>query len=211
MTVVFDLDYTLFNTKQFKEKLPLIFGMTIEEFSRSYHEHFKSKGVNYNLEKHSGILKKEGIVKSDEEMEEIKKNFNDFIKGIDSYLYKDAEEVLKQYHQHGDKLILASFGDIGWQKKKIENLKIKDLFDQIVCEDSDKAENEFLKSLKEQEEKVLIINDNYKESEKMLEVLGDKAELRLIKGPYSAEAESKIKLYENISQLLEEEEAGKEM
>jgi FMN phosphatase YigB (HAD superfamily) len=60
MIIIFDLDYTLLDTKKFKEKLGVALDMSPEEWARDYKNFFKDKKINYNPERHLAILKKEG-------------------------------------------------------------------------------------------------------------------------------------------------------
>ena len=65
MILIFDLDYTLLDTKKFKQGLAKALNLSITNFEKSYSENFKNtppltKGgarkINYNLKKHLKIL-----------------------------------------------------------------------------------------------------------------------------------------------------------
>ncbi|MEA2088598.1 MAG: HAD hydrolase-like protein [Patescibacteria group bacterium] len=210
MIIIFDLDYTLLDSTKFRKNLASVFNMDIDEFNKDYEEHFKSKGVNYDINKHLKILKKQKQINFAEE-KTIKQRSDEFLKNIDSYLFSGAEEALKQFkNNNNNKLILISFGNIDWQKLKIDNLKIKEYFDEIILEDKNKEKSDFLKSLKDSEEKILIINDNAKESFDMAELLGDNCEFKIIQGPYSDNVEHKEKVYDDIESFMEEDQKSKQ-
>lgn len=211
MITIIDLDYTMLDTKKFKEDMASLFGMSTKEWGDSYRRHFKDKKINYNLEKHLDILHEEGLVKNKAEAEKIKKSFNEFFDTIEDYLYPETEKFLKHLKDKGEELVLASFGDIGWQKKKVDGLKkIKKLFTSIILEDKGKEENEALKELKNRGEKIRIINDNAKESLLLARELGQECEINLIKGPYSENIEHHEKIFNNIGEIMKAEEADKE-
>lgn len=200
MIVIFDLDYTLFDSIKFKNDLTSVFK---SDFNKDYKKYFKSKGVNYSIDEHLKILKKQKQINSEEEIE-IKKRLDKFFQNIDSYLFPGAEETLKQFKNDGNKLILISFGNFDWQKLKIDNLKIKEYFDEIILEDSCKEKSDFLKSLKDSNEKILIINDNAKESFAMAKLLGENCEFKIIQGPYSDNIEHEEKVYDSVESFTKE-------
>jgi FMN phosphatase YigB (HAD superfamily) len=200
MIIIFDLDYTLLNTKKFKEDLPSVFFMASKEWADYYKKNFKNKKINYSFKKNIEYFRKRGLIKSAREEKRIVKRFNYFIKKINNYLFPEVESVLKNLKNKRNKLILLTFGDKEFHKLKVDNLKIKKYFDLIVYEDKNKSASRVLKKIKNK--RTLLVNDNLKESEKIIRFLGKKVELFLIKGPYSGKKGKKIKTYKNISGLL---------
>lgn len=178
-TVIFDLDYTLFDAKAFRDEcLAPFFGLSPASFEAAYQENKKANG-NFD---HRKMLADFGLSPEafDAHLEA----------GINKYLYPGTEKLVMAYRQRAEELILATFGNIEFQKKKIEFLKIggkslEEVFDEFIIEDKDKSSNEALNALKGQE--IEIVNDNDSESRKLVEFLGEKANLRLMKGPYSAD------------------------
>lgn len=194
MAVIFDLDYTLLNTAKFKKALAEALGMDIKEFGNSYREHFKNKGVNYNLAEHLEILNKNN--------DATRGRIKEIWQNLDKYLSEAAEEILREFKKRDNKLIMLSLGDIGWQKMKIKNLSIKKYFTEIIFEEVDKTKS--LEKLREltKGEKITIVNDNAKELEKMQAILGGgKCETYLIKGPYSEKEESAV-ILERLKEKL---------
>lgn len=186
-TIIFDLDYTLFDAKKFREEcLTSFFDMDDSQFEEVYQNN-KKNNKHFN----SDVILKEYNLSSTV--------FDNFLeKEIDKYLYPEAVRILNLYKQRGDYLVLATFGNIDWQKKKIGFLKIGDktfaeFFDKIIVEDKDKAGSGDLLEFIDRE--VEIINDNEQESLKLVSLLGNRTELFLIKGPYSKTG------YKNLTEL----------
>lgn len=192
MIIIFDLDYTLFDTARFKrDGLALFFNMSQAEFKNYYKINFKDKGVNYSPKEHLRILgwkHKEMMAKLNE--------FDDWLeKEISRYLFPEANKILNRFKQAGHKIILATFGDKEFQEQKISALKINDLsarefFDEVIISNKIKAELEELKRF--QGEDILLVDDNLKEALELKGILGDKCEIFLIDGPYARSGEYNI-------------------
>jgi FMN phosphatase YigB (HAD superfamily) len=182
MTIIFDLDYTLLDTKKLKDKLAEIFNQ--EGFARDYQELFKKRNINFNLKKYLAILRKSGKIDQRRE-KELKPAVNRLLKRLDEYLFPAAELILKNFKDRGHELVLLTFGDKEWHRAKINNLSIKKFFSKIIFEEKSKKQNQFLKSLARRQPDILIINDNVKETKEMLSQLGGKAKVFLVAGPYA--------------------------
>jgi len=199
MTILFDLDYTLMDTAKLHDGLAEIFDR--EDYRSDYQNLFKDKGINFNADKYLEILKQQGRIDEARESE-LKRGLAELMENMDDFLKPDAESVLKHFIKEGHELILITFGNKEWQEKKVKNLSIKKYFSEIIFEEEDKSKSEYLRSLGEGNEKILIINDNLDEAVAMQKILGDKAELRLVKREDKKEAEPHIK---NLRELLSEE------
>ncbi len=195
MIVIFDLDHTLINTNKIKKDIAKILNIDIAQYNNDCKRYFTDKNLVYNPYELLHILKKEKRISS-------VKNYQDKIEGLlknaDKYLYVGSLEVLKKFKKRGDKIILMSVGCLKWQEKKINGLKIKKYFDHIVILEKEKHKN--LKFLKNEKEKVLIINDNAGEILDMKKAIG-KCEVCLIHGPYSKNAKHNFNTY-NIKDCL---------
>lgn len=201
--IIFDLDYTLLDTAKFKEKMADIFNK--EDFEADYEKYFKSEGINFDFEKYLDILKSQGRIDSERE-KELRLKMGELTRNMDNYLYPKVENVLKHFKESGAELILITFGDKKWQEEKVRNLSITKYFDKIIFEEKDKGQSEYLRSLGETNEKILIINDNPSEAEEMLKVL-KRGELYLVKGPYNKENKPQIN---ELSDLIPQEKKTKE-
>ncbi|KKS34180.1 MAG: hypothetical protein UU95_C0016G0012 [Parcubacteria group bacterium GW2011_GWC2_42_12] len=181
MKIIFDLDYTLLDTVRFKDALADIFVQ--ENFYADYKKYFKDQGINFDPREYLNILKDEGKIDSYAE-KEIKSGLKELLGMMDNYLFRGVAKILKKLKDGGAELILLTFGNKEWHEDKIRTLSIGRYFTQIVFEEEDKAGSEYLRSLKNTEEEVLIVNDNAKETEKMIKIIGEKAKVFLVDGPY---------------------------
>ena len=205
MTILFDLDYTLMDTAKLHDGLAEIFDR--EDYRSDYQNLFKDKGINFNADKYLEILKQQGRIDEARESE-LKRGLAELMGGLDNFLKPGAIEVLKSFKQAGDKLVLITFGNKKWQAEKVKHLSIVEYFDQIFFDERNKSKSEFLKILGESGEEVLIINDNFSEAAEIKKLLGERAELRLVKGKYNQDAEPNI---ENLSELIKGKEKNKEL
>lgn len=181
MIIIFDLDYTLIDTEELKKGWAKAFGVSYEVFSESFLKLYKKDKFIYKVNDHlKYLIKKQEIEKED--IPEIKKRIEELLKNIDKYLLQCAFSLVKNLKKNGHTLILITFGNKKWQKQKVDNLSIKKYFDKIIYTDQDKRKH--LGFLKNSQEKILIVNDNSKESFQLKSFLNN-AEVFLVKGPYS--------------------------
>lgn len=195
MIVIFDLDYTLLDTEKIKKDMVGIFNISIKQFNTDYKKLFTDKKIPYSPYKHIRFLKKEKQVFS---VAICDKKMDTLVKNIKKYLYPKALEVLEKFKKRGDKIILMSVGDLKWQAKKINGLKIKKYFNRVIIVERKKCRN--LEFLKKENEKILIINDNAGETIDMEKAIG-KCEVCLIHGPYSKNTDHNFNTY-NIKDCL---------
>ena len=130
MKVIFDLDYTLFDTIKHKKEVAKIFGLSNNEFTSDYNRHFKNKEINYNVYKHLSYLlktKKINLHKG----KEIREKIINLMKRSDDFLFPHAEKLIKQLSKEGKELILLSFGDNVLQSQKIKSLSINHKMNQL--------------------------------------------------------------------------------
>lgn len=186
---IFDLDYTLLDCAKLKIKLAEILGISEKIYNDTYKLYFTDKGELYSFFKHGDLLKMEtrqhlpawaGLVSA--ALGKSKERF-------DRYLFPEAEIVLKKLKSDGHKLLLLTYGDIEWQKYKVENLKIKKYFDDIVYTDQEKEKFNFEKV---QEDDIIIVNDNARECLEMSKNFPN-ARVFLVGGQYSNNAEHEFK------------------
>jgi len=201
MILIFDLDHTLLDIERFKKDKSKIFRLTPEENEIQGNNLFKKRGVGYNPYVHLKFLRDSGHIKTDSDVEKIKAEFQEAMKKSDDYLFPDVEETLAYLKNKGYRLILMTFGDPEMQQPKIDNSRIKKYFEKTICEEKDKTQNDFFKSLANSNEDILIINDRADQSLAMKKALGKKAKIFLVRGPYSENAEHKEKIHDGISEL----------
>ena len=195
MIVIFDLDYTLFDTNKFKRDIAKILNINIKQYNNICKRCFTDKNIVYNPYELLRILKSEGRISF---IKNYKEKIENLLRHANKYLYDGALAVVKKFKERGDKLVLLSVGYKGWQNRKISGLKIKKYFDHIVILEKEKYKN--LEFLRKEKQKVLIINDNAGEILDMKKAIG-KCEVCLIHGPYSKNAEHNFNAY-NIKDCL---------
>lgn len=181
MKIIFDLDYTLLDTGQFKKKLAEI--LVKEDFYADYKKYFRDQDINFDSEKYLAILKAEGRIDG-RRQEELKSKLAELLNKIDDFLLAGADKVLKRLKDSGHELILMTFGDKKWQEKKVKNLSASRYFDKIIFEEKNKAGSEYLKSLRNTEEEIMIVNDNARETKEIVKIIGERTKVFLVDGPY---------------------------
>jgi len=207
MIIIFDFDYTLFNPEKLRQDIAKIFPE--RNFSDDYQKYFKDKKISFSLNEYRAKLREEsGLTENqlDQRMAAAEK----LLKNSDKYLFPEALSLLEYYRRQGDRLVLLTFGNKSFQEMKVDNLGIKDLFDEVCFVEDEKKVHSIIESLKDSGEKILIINDNAKESLEMMRKLGGQAELKLIKGPYSGNVEHQYQ-EGSLSDLLREITGKKEL
>lgn len=189
MIIIFDLDYTLFNTNKLKRDIANILNINIEQYNNICKKCFTDKNIVYNPYELLRILKNEKRISL---IKNYKEKIENLLKHANKYLYNGALAVIKKFKERGYRLVLLSVGDKRWQNRKINGLKIKKYFDSIVILEKDKHKN--LEFLKKEKERVLIINDNAGETIDMKKAIG-KCETCLIHGPYSKNVKHNFNAY----------------
>ncbi|MFA6190450.1 MAG: HAD hydrolase-like protein [Candidatus Staskawiczbacteria bacterium] len=201
MILLFDLDHTILDVEKFKKEKSKLFRLTPEENEKHGFELFKKHGKGYNPYQHIKFLRDSNHIQTDKEAEIITQQFNEAIKDTDKYLIDGAENTLSYLKEKGYKMVLMTFGDLQMQKPKVDNSRIKKYFEKIIYSEKDKSENEFLKELANSNEDVLIINDHAEQSLAMQKVIGPKAKIFLVKGPYAENTDHKETIHNNINEL----------
>ena len=201
MILLFDLDHTLLDIEKFKKDKSKLFGLTEEENEIQGHELFKKYGIGYNPYKHIKFLRNSGHLKTDEDAEKIKNEFDKLIKKSDDYLFPGVEGTLAYLKNQGYKMMLMTFGDPQMQQPKIDGSRIKKYFEKIRYEEKDKTQNDLLRDLANSKEEVLIINDRADQSLAMQKAIGEQAKIFLVDGPYSKDTEHGEKIHKSINEL----------
>jgi len=191
MIIIFDLDHTLINSEKFKNCLPGIFKLTKKRFLCEIDIYFKGKKDLYSPLKHAVLRYKNGKINKKSYVKTKNKLFY-LAKSTNSYVYSDADRLLKKLRQKNNYLLLLSHGNCQWQRLKIKGLHIKGYFDRIII--TDKKKTAALKFLKNKKEDILIVNDNSLENKEMLDFLG-RGRAILIKSTHSYEIKHNYKLH----------------
>lgn len=195
MTIIFDLDYTLLDTAKFKKALANALEISEEDF-KNYEKELKKQNKNYNLAEHLNTL-------------DHKPNLEAFWLKARDYLFPESLKILEKLSQENN-LILATKGDQIFQQIKLAFLKIIKYFSEVYFCETDKCAS--LASLKTSD-KILIVNDNAKESielKKALKKNGISCEIFLVAGPYSNNMDHSEKIRQ-LNEILKKFETKNEL
>jgi hypothetical protein len=161
MIYIVDLDYTLLDTKAFKQAMQKgvgKFGITTELFDQTYKQTIDGRQGQYDYDavRHASYMSKESGV----EPQDLQAALVNCLERVDDFLYPDSIEFLKWLRGLGGTALLT-WGNPQWQKKKVERSKIHKLFDNYVYSKGDKSAVEL--SFSDSETDWVFINDNPKE------------------------------------------------
>lgn len=133
MTIILDLDNTLFNTKMLKEDIRRVFGhykVSDSAFWKTLKQSYdveKSSAGCYSVEKHLSLLPQ---LKS--QNTNIKNDVNAIMRERGaSYLYPDVIPFLNKVRSLNSRTVLITLGDPGLQRIKLEVTKLANRFDHI--------------------------------------------------------------------------------
>ncbi|MCK5211291.1 HAD hydrolase-like protein [Candidatus Parcubacteria bacterium] len=199
MIYIFDLDYTLLDAIEFKRGLARILGLSWEDWQANYQKFFKDQNKNFNFYQMLNYLIRAEIVNQNQAVE-IRHAVLKYLKTIDSFIFPAGLELLKKLSKDKHTLMLVSFGDMVWQKSKIENLKIKKFFAKVIITDSNKSTA--LMFLQNSTEEIVIINDNAKETFLLQESI-PRAKVYVTDGPYAHNVGHQEPVY-TLAQLVKE-------
>jgi FMN phosphatase YigB (HAD superfamily) len=157
MKIFLDFDDVLFNTKAFKKDLIAIFKknkVSKKDFLATYKDYptVTKKGLQkYDPFEQIKRLKEKLSVNG----VKIKKDLLHFLAKSSDYLFKDVKKFLQEFDKKD--LYLVSYGQTGFQDKKIANCALKKYFRKIIVTDKMKAE--VIKRLVGQKEKFVFVDD----------------------------------------------------
>jgi len=195
MSIILDLDYTLFDTEKHKKEIAKIFKISFQDFLKDYAKYFKNKEVNYNVYKHLSILLKLKKI-NPKDAYKIRQDIITLMKKSDKFLFSQGKDLVRKLSLEKKDLILLSFGDHLFQSQKIKNLSIRKYFKKIIITNKDK--DQVVGFLKKSKDTHIIINDKVQESmalKKELVSAGGRARIILVKGPYTKNISGDNKVY----------------
>lgn len=171
MTIVFDFDHTLLDTHRFKEAIVdkvAAFGPFVEDV-RDAHERSMGRKEDrtgiYDPDRHVEFLR--GSFPDEESVRKARTAIDAVLENTGDYLYPGAEDLLGRLKARGYRLILLTFGNEEWQKKKVGNSGISGYFDDVIATSGSKGE--VLKEIACGGEPVFVVNDNLRETRDMIE------------------------------------------
>lgn len=181
-TIVWDFDYTLFDAATFKQDLEdavTAQGVTPEQFRGAYLQVVKREGKTHDYDPDAHLELLADYFSASGGLEAARAGIDEALADTNRYLYNDVEKVLAEIREAGDRNVLVTLGNRGWQQAKVTNSGIEHLFDQVITVDEGKAEAiaGFAK-----EGEVVVVNDNGREMAAIREAVPD-AEYILVDGP----------------------------
>ena len=198
MIYVFDLDFTLFDTKKYLADLRHAMGISRHVFDATRKKYFYIDNFihKYNGYRHIDLLRKSGYL---DNVKKARRGAAALFKTPDRYVFPEAERLLKKLRGKKHRLILVTFGDRVWQKAKVRHLAIRQYFDRIIYTGREKSQA--LVFLKKAKDKVIVVNDNARENRAIAGRLGDRAKIYLVKSMHSRNIPHDMKEYE-LNELL---------
>lgn len=193
---IFDFDYTIFDTTKFVNEFILLltkhFEISENQFKESYKKSFCDIENCYDIFKHLKFLQ------ININHQEIK----NFFKDLNKFIFPFTKELLLKIKNNNNKIILLSKGNQKTQNLKIQNVDIKNLFNEIHIVQDQKL-NWFLNKDFDnyKNSKIFFINDNFEENIELQKKIPN-ADIFLIDGPYSKNVLCNIKKY-NLHELIE--------
>jgi len=140
--IFIDFDDVIFNTKRFKadfEKIFFQFGITADIFRKNYYNYSPNKELfsakTYFLEKHLAMIRKCKVFNKPK----LKKSIQAFLGDAQKYVFSDVEMFLQKFSPK--ELFLISHGDRNFQRKKIENTRLKKYFCVIKISSGQKSKD----------------------------------------------------------------------
>lgn len=132
MHIFLDLDDTLLNTYGFMWEMRRIFlkaGVKEDDFVRCYQE-AKQHPQRFSLDILFDICAKNILFDVAKTRRSVDRIFNN----LDAFVFNDVHSFLNCFKRND--LNILTFGNVLWQREKIENMKLVNFFDQIFIVDN---------------------------------------------------------------------------
>ncbi len=210
MKIVFDLDYTLLDTVAFKRALVEATGVDEKEWKKAYDAAVEGNRGLFEPSAFFAELTRRELL-TDAAAEAARKSFDDVLATTEKYLYPEAKELVTALGRHEADVDLMTFGDASWQRAKVEHSGLAKMFDDVLYAEKDKKE--FIRGLGEGQDKVIVVNDNGKEMEEMVEVAPEHTYILKAGGPKAPPKNLRLPTAETIGELVGilEKETGWEL
>lgn len=205
MKIFIDFDDTLFDSVKFKKYFENVFireGISANNFRKSYNR-VKEKGI-YSLEKHLEFLGLDEGIKGKNVQKKLKNLFSD----LSCCVYADSWEFVEKFPRKD--LIILSFGQHSFQKKKMLGSKISKKFSKMIITQSRKIGtiHDFTKKNNCQGEKLVLIDNKAEFLEKVekndheiltIQMLRNKSE------KIAKHADYRVKKFKEVLKIINEQ------
>jgi SpoVK/Ycf46/Vps4 family AAA+-type ATPase len=209
MKIVLDFDDTIFNTHQMVRKFIEVFekiGFTEKEFHVAFRKCLEKLGkfdleVFINLIFNSHESNYLNTVTRFSNKKEIEEKIKEILLETNNFIYPDLFDFVGDFDKKD--LILLSFGEINFQRTKIENSKIILFFSEIIITLKDKVEDLKLICEKYNKDEIFFIDDKAEQIDKIKEELPQIITLKMER-PQGEHINTKSKLADYIVKDLDE-------
>ncbi|HTK04114.1 MAG TPA: HAD hydrolase-like protein [Candidatus Eisenbacteria bacterium] len=199
--IVFDLDYTLLDTIAFKEALIAATGVPKEAWEETYKDTVAKKGF---FEPGAFFDELAGRNLLTDDVAAAKDRFEGVLRTTEQYLYPEAKELVLALGRHKGEVEvdLMTFGEAKWQRSKVEHSGLGRMFQDVLYVETNKKE--FVQGLgkgRDEVDEVILVNDNGKEMEEMVEAAPEHTYIWKSGGPKAAPKDWKHLKAESIGDL----------
>jgi len=202
MTIIFDLDYTLLDTARFKKDIASVLeqcGITEERFLEAYAENVEKGELIRDFDALRYVTALRGDLTCTEA--EAAAKIGDLSENMNEYFFPNAEWLLEKLKAEGHSLKLLTHGNIEWQKKKIANTGIKDVFDEIIYAPENK--DDMKDALEVAEAPVVMVNDHGREID-ALGMIFPAFHMIAVKGPKPPPSDQTIPVCADLINVYQE-------
>ncbi|KPJ85061.1 hypothetical protein AMJ57_04525 [Parcubacteria bacterium SG8_24] len=201
MRVIFDLDYTLLDTARFKEALAGAFaacGVDRGIFDDCYRQAIAEErgGYDYDPDRHIACAAPALTCPTGR----LRSLIDGVVDRTGDFLFPETRPALGRLRTAGAALILLTFGQEAWQRRKIEAAGLTGLFDEIHTVSRSKAE--FMGHLDRTGGPTHVINDNPDEISEMRRIAPWVSYI-LVQGPRPVPAELSVPVVGSVGAAVD--------
>ena len=156
-TIIWDFDYTLFETAKMKDTIRQAVdacGIEVDTFNETYRETFKRNG-DYSPDYHFQLLGER--IMDMQLAQDARSEFDNIIANAGDFLFPGAIELLDRLNASGVHQVLLTLGNHEYQGAKVDNCGLNEIMDEVHIVDDNK--DKWLAGFKTGGE-IIVINDN---------------------------------------------------
>ena len=159
--IIIDFDDVLFDRKGAFAKASFKAGVDLSSGSKLYEKVKTDNNGIYNFKKHLKIIANHDPKK----LRQINQSMEKVFKRAPKFLFPGVHKILQKLRQQANQLILASRGNVYFQKQKIYNSGITNYFDKIIISEKFKAKalSGRIKTWRAKNHEIIFIDDSKQE------------------------------------------------